>query len=144
MTCAAPEGAPPIVGGMTCYRRSGLYAVDLAFACSCGMRSHYVQRLVARNGSTQLRGVCVACGSVHPQALSQDDWHPSEFPLLEDRTINAVPCERCGSSGGTEEHHWAPEHLFDDFDEWPTSFLCVPCHKYWHNVVTPHMSRVAA
>lgn len=140
-----PRSAPPIVGGMTCYLLAGRYAVDLMDVCACGELTHFVQRLIARNGSVQLRGRCARCDAVHPRALSQDDWHPSEFPLIEDRTISSVPCERCGERGGTEEHHWAPEHLFDDFDEWPTSFLCRPCHTYWHRIVTPNMShRVAA
>ena len=128
--------APPIVGGMSCYLLAGRYAVDLMDTCTCGGVTHLVHRLIARNGSTQLRGVCTSCGSVHPRALSQDDWHPSEFPLIEDRTISSVPCERCGESGGTEEHHWAPRALFNDADDWPTSFLCRPCHMHWHRVMT--------
>jgi hypothetical protein len=24
--------------------------------------------------------------------------------------------------------------MFPDADEWPTSFLCQPCHGYWHRV----------
>ncbi|WP_425518228.1 HNH endonuclease [Nitratireductor kimnyeongensis] len=53
---------------------------------------------------------------------------------------DVIPCERCGSTEGTEVHHWAPWHLFDDADEWPTSNLCKSCHTRWHRIVTPNMS----
>jgi hypothetical protein len=50
------------------------------------------------------------------------------------------PCAKCGAVGPTECHHWAPRHLFVDADDWPMSDLCGPCHKRWHEVVTPKMS----
>lgn len=62
------------------------------------------------------------------------------LPIAWDNTEEAELCERCGSSEGTELHHWAPRHLFEDADEWPMSWLCVPCHLKWHQVVTPNMS----
>jgi len=45
-------------------------------------------------------------------------------------------CERCGAWGYVEIHHWAPKKLFPDFEAWPTSKLCRPCHEKWHQVVT--------
>lgn len=50
-------------------------------------------------------------------------------------------CARCGVVGPTESHHWAPRHLFGaEADSWPVSELCGPCHKRWHEVMTPKMS----
>lgn len=49
-------------------------------------------------------------------------------------------CERCGALGA-ELHHYAPRHLFDDYDRWATGYLCVPCHILWHRVVTPNMCK---
>ncbi len=124
---------PPIVGGQLCHRVVGRYAVHLAKACECGESEHTVQRLIAVNGSTQLRGVCIRCHSIHRQSLSQDDCDHSEFPVIADRTANAVPCERCGERGGTEQHHWAPQAVFgDEADDWPMAFLCRACHMEWH------------
>ena len=38
-------------------------------------------------------------------------------------------CEVCGAVGA-ERHHWAPGYLFGpESDRWPTSLLCVPCHR---------------
>jgi hypothetical protein len=43
------------------------------------------------------------------------------------------PCVRCGSPDG-EKHHWAPQSLFEDADEWPIAWLCSTCHRYWHAI----------
>lgn len=49
-------------------------------------------------------------------------------------------CRKCGHLGA-ELHHWAPYHLFgDEADQWPTDYLCRPCHRRWHDLVTPKMS----
>jgi ribosomal protein S27AE len=45
-------------------------------------------------------------------------------------------CEKCGNFDYLEIHHWAPRKLFSDYNEWPTSCLCMDCHKKWHQVVT--------
>lgn len=66
---------------------------------------------------------------------------PSELieriPIIEDYTNNNPPCERCKATG-TELHHWAPRHLFEDADLWPQSYLCSDCHKRWHTVIPNH------
>lgn len=50
------------------------------------------------------------------------------------------PCVVCGSQGDSEEHHWAPRHLFgDECDKWPRAYLCRSCHVRWHQLVTPNM-----
>ena len=81
----------------------------------------------------------------HSKGLTIDD-----IPTQVDNTCNhcngtgcntceTEPCERCGSFQHLEIHHWAPWHLFNDADKWPTSTLCRTCHKTWHSTVTPQM-----
>jgi hypothetical protein len=48
------------------------------------------------------------------------------------------PCEHCGSSGGSQLHHWAPRALFPDADRWPTGWLCSACHSHWHVTTRTH------
>jgi DNA-directed RNA polymerase subunit M/transcription elongation factor TFIIS len=52
------------------------------------------------------------------------------------------PCAVCGATGDSQEHHWAPWHLFgDEAERWPTSWLCQKCHTRWHQIVTPNMGK---
>jgi protein-arginine kinase activator protein McsA len=52
-----------------------------------------------------------------------------------------IKCEVCNKNEG-EKHHWSPRHLFgDEAERWPTSMLCRSCHKRWHDIVTPNMSK---
>lgn len=82
---------------------------------------------------------CLVCGSSMCQIGA--DKLGIDPPLWADGTQYAEPCARCGSTNGTEVHHWAPRHLFDDADAWPTSPLCPTCHREWHRVVTPKMGQ---
>jgi hypothetical protein len=65
-----------------------------------------------------------------------------ELPVFKDYlTEDGRVCEVCGKKGA-QEHHWAPRHLFGNKAwDWPTGFLCAECHRRWHDVVTPNMSR---
>lgn len=73
-----------------------------------------------------------------------------DVPVVDDHTCGECggkgcescgrrPCERCGSYEFVEWHHWAPQHLFDDANAWPTAYLCRECHRRWHSIVTPNM-----
>ena len=54
------------------------------------------------------------------------------LPIAENQS-STLHCEKCGHSGA-EIHHWAPRHIFGkDSDTWPTSPLCVRCHREWHD-----------
>lgn len=44
------------------------------------------------------------------------------------------PCEHCGAED-TQRHHWAPQAIFDDPEEWPTAWLCRDCHRHWHDMM---------
>jgi hypothetical protein len=48
-------------------------------------------------------------------------------------------CERCDGETFCEEHHWAPQRLFEDANFWPTSTLCKECHRLWHRTVNRRM-----
>jgi len=69
------------------------------------------------------------------QRLTPDEIEalPVIMPGLYER------CARCGNRG-TEKHHWAPQAMFKDADEWPQDYLCKSCHDHWHRVVTPQLT----
>lgn len=92
------------------------------------------------NGAVQYKAYCLECGGkgtdlAYSLIAGLDE---ERIPVLTHH--NVTPCERCGSEEGSEVHHWAPFHLFDDADKWPTSHLCKACHSLWHSIVTPNMS----
>jgi hypothetical protein len=54
------------------------------------------------------------------------------LPIAENQT-STLCCEKCGGQSA-EIHHWAPRHIFkEDSETWPTSPLCVRCHREWHD-----------
>jgi hypothetical protein len=55
---------------------------------------------------------------------------PDRLPLYGNNP--AVRCIRCGALGA-EWHRWAPKEVFADAEEWPGGYLCVPCHRTWHD-----------
>lgn len=83
-----------------------------------------------RNGIVTARKQCNRCGHVSSRQLPGRAEH---LPLVVDGTQGSAVCERCGSTDGTEEHHWAPRGIFhSQADEWPTGWLCKACHAEWH------------
>lgn len=97
--------------------------------------------IINTNGVKQIRRLCVVCGD-GPTINYKHETFPDvdSIPVIADHR-DGTPCERCGSLEGTEYHHWAPSALFDDADNWPTSYLCRDCHNRWHHIVTPGMRR---
>lgn len=59
------------------------------------------------------------------------------IPFTEDYRANNPPCAVCGKRG-TELHHWAPQHLFEDANNWPQSYLCREHHLLWHSRIMEH------
>ncbi len=77
----------------------------------------------------------VAVRSLSPEVVDNLPQWPGEGG-------NDGPCAVCGTVGPREVHHWAPRHLFGaDADKWPTANLCGACHRQWHDLVTPKMSK---
>ena len=87
-----------------------------------------------RDGRSVVVEVCRAC-SCKIKTVPKREW-PGDWESLTTYRDNrcdlclgngcamcAIPCHKCGSYAGTELHHWAPRHLFDDADDWPQSFL---------------------
>lgn len=84
-----------------------------------------------RNGNTTARRQCNECGYV--SSFQAPISRVPTAPLVVDAALAGVECERCGSKDGIESHHWAPSAIFgSDSHNWPTSWLCPPCHRAWH------------
>jgi hypothetical protein len=77
----------------------------------------------------------VAVKSIPADALSA-------LPEWPQAAADAAPCAVCGTVSHLETHHFAPRHLFGgDADRWPTARICGPCHRRWHDLVTPNMCK---
>lgn len=61
-------------------------------------------------------------------------WIGQPAALTADYTRTNQPCARCHSTL-TEYHHWAPQAIFQDADDWPGSWLCKACHTLWHTAM---------
>jgi hypothetical protein len=107
----------------------------------CGAHSYSLGVCTTNSGSTVYPYFCNVCGK-KLQLFEKKEVATRIGNLTRIETTNkfARSCEVCGAQGA-EWHHWAPHHLFgSESDRWPKSYLCIPCHKRWHAVVTPHMS----
>lgn len=92
------------------------------------------------NGSIQYKAYCLDCGGKGSDLPHSDVVGLDEGRIAVLTNHDVTPCVRCGSTEGSEVHHWAPSHLFENSDEWPTSHLCRSCHMEWHRIVTPNMT----
>jgi hypothetical protein len=99
----------------------------------------YWGAIVQSNGVRQIRIWWYDCGGCQTEALSHKAvrYHgrePDKVPVVRNRQANtlATMCHRCGQVGPIEQHHFAPWSLFDDAHDWPTAWLCPPCHREWH------------
>lgn len=110
----------------------------------CGSTEVQRVRNVAANGASQVFDQCQYCGrNAHGggKYLSCHETGPAEqFPIVTDYRKQAAPCAvmNCGK-GETEYHHFAPRHIFNDAEQWPGAYLCVPHHLEWHNRLAAHM-----
>ena len=105
-----------------------------------------------QSGSTIYPIYCGECGDVSTQYVKKQiafEYAIKNGPLeyLQTRTAKfmerkqrQIKCEVCDANEG-ELHHWAPQYLFKDADSWPMSYLCRACHRKWHDLVTPNMSK---
>lgn len=100
------------------------------------------------SGSINFLWVCSFCETRNPGRGNKFFIpHDTIKKHLTQEQIDALPkllpdlmvrCARCGHRE-CELHHWAPQHLFDDSEDWPKDYLCRDCHDLWHKVVTPNM-----
>jgi hypothetical protein len=91
--------------------------------------------LAKSNGAYLAQRFCLACAH-------RADIRRGETPTLLDLCFRnntelypTDPCARCGATTGTELHHWAPSAIFNDADLWPKSWLCLDCHRIWHQAM---------
>jgi len=91
-----------------------------------------------RSGSVVVVERCPSCRrNPNPQRafLPKKEYNLDDLPLFEDYTEDAHGCEVNGCTNrGSEYHHFAPEHLFEDFNDWPTGWLCMEHHDLWHKI----------
>lgn len=125
--------------------KTPLPVIPLAFRCKA-CNSGQVQRVKNRigNGSFQVWDMCLTCGkNARGSAIyipqKQMGTLLTDIPLFTDYTLTAPPCIICGSREGTENHHFAPRHIFEDAEQWPQGNLCTKHHKEWHTKITAHV-----
>jgi hypothetical protein len=108
----------------------------LTLPCACASRQVSVAAAVYANGVKQYRLRCDNCGQWLGGAIARwkiDGATARGAPIVQVNTPVAS-CARCGAPS-VELHHWAPRSLFDDFDLWPTAWLCRACHERWHDLM---------
>lgn len=99
----------------------------------CGRRPLTLGLTRKRNGVMEVKAFCPIAHAARSVPLAEvPGWEG--LPLTRDSWREDDPCERCGEFG-TEYHHWAPRAHFSDWDNWPGSRLCPPCHREWHRVI---------
>ena len=116
----------------------------------CGSEDLKIGIAHIASGATVYPIYCGNCKEVFAQYVKKQVAYayamrtgPMEFVktktnLYMERKNITINCEVCGANGG-ELHHWAPQYLFEDADNWPKSYLCRACHRKWHDLVTPNM-----
>lgn len=92
---------------------------------------------------------CHACRSWVTKQVGYDrPWLGKEHPALRGVDLEALPaigariyrkCQGpCGQLAHCELHHLAPRaYVGAECNDWPTAWLCRPCHDRWHAAVTP-------
>lgn len=100
--------------------------------------------IIQANGNRAVVSLCKHClrnesdtRTGVPHFWPHDRVQVDDLSIIADNRRPERACAHCGALG-TEQHHWAPWHLFEDADSWPTSYLCVPCHRLWHRTIVGH------
>ena len=105
---------------------------------------------IISSGATFFHWWCTQCQRHHGRGeWVKKEWVLNSLPpgaTIEDIPLSRFSCgERCAKCGrrGTEKHHWAPQALFSNADDWPMDFLCKKCHDEWHEIINPKMIKWA-
>lgn len=102
---------------------------------SCGTETQ-IFRQINSSGSRVVVERCPECGRNPNKGkpfLKKADFDWESLPLFQDASLTAEPCSYKGCENkGTEWHHYAPQHLFDDADNWGAGYLCQYHHRLWH------------
>lgn len=116
----------------------------------CATSAQHEQLLIQRDGRITVVLVCACSKKI--KALRAAHERDRELVVYRDNRCERChgvgcdechgdPCARCGSFDHVEWHHWAPQALFEDAEDWPMAQLCRSCHTLWHQRVTPHLNR---
>jgi hypothetical protein len=121
-----------IYRGRSDLRAHGL-EMYLTLPCACPGPWYRIVAKRQANGIERFQLQCMDCdhlcgGSIALAKLSKDVQRAAS---RIDVGNPAQACARCGEAEA-ELHHWAPFAVFNDFDQWPTSWLCRKCHWTWH------------
>ena len=93
------------------------------------------------SGSIVYPWCCIDCNKRTTHYVSKKDFaiHADFLTDIVHHSEYKQICQVCGTIGA-ELHHYAPYYLFkEECNAWPTGYLCIPCHKKWHKLVTPNM-----
>lgn len=115
-------------------------AEELGTCRRCQAKQWGIGQWAMRSGAIVYPMFCKTCGWRTTRYLSKKLVNKLGVDVVFDNTEDWETCVVCGAMG-TEEHHFAPTHLFGiESNDWPVMPLCRPCHKRWHELVTPNMS----
>lgn len=90
------------------------------------------------SGAYQIRPWCDECGRWATGSIPQDTirakgFVPTDFQVIADYRGMLGRCSHRGCDReGVEDHHFAPQAIFPDADDWPRALLCVEHHIEWH------------
>ena len=112
----------------------------------CNQKTKWLwRRFKNAGGHLTFPYVCSECG--HKTNILEKKKTVMEFIFKNGYKIENIPllpvdedtphCEICGQQGA-ELHHYAPQHLFDNADDWPKGYLCVKHHREWHDKIKGH------
>lgn len=94
---------------------------------------------IAGNGAYQVRPWCDECGrwatgSVPLDRIRSAGIDPAGLVVLDDYRGLLGRCSYRGCDReAVEDHHFAPQAIFTDADDWPRALLCVEHHAEWHS-----------
>ena len=95
-----------------------------------------IYKQINSSGAVVVVERCPVCGRNPNKGvpfLNKSLYDVDKLPLFQDLTLNAEPCYIVGClNKGTQLHHFAPKHLFENYNDWPTAWLCQPHHDEWH------------
>ena len=142
-----------LTGFITGWRRYlDIPAVKLIYTRTCercqSAQSCKLVRNITASGISQVYWLCLNCNNnttkgesfISHYKIRNANIDIDKLPVINDYRNGGTPCAVCGAPG-TEYHHWAPRHLFENAESWPTSYLCREHHSYWHRLVTPDMGK---
>jgi hypothetical protein len=123
----------------------------------CRAQGHphaYWARKLATNGAVQIQYWCDQCArNVTRECYDKRgpfvsaDWlettlgiRAAELPELR-LDLRYRRCQRCHTTALCEDHHWAPQAVFTDADDWPIGPLCAECHLRFTSTLETYIRR---